>query len=148
MVGEHRKQFAAVGKLDLMSGVGAKVDEYYQNISALEEPSTPEVLARRAAALEVLAGVDSDKDDHRASRQRLAAAGDSAAELQARCAERDVLVRLLAVEPENQEVQKLLGSAYVFLGQVENILGRFEDALASERLALPLVERIAARQPD
>src|SRR5262249_10140945 len=64
MVGELRRQLRGVGKLDVLAGVGAKVDAYYRRISAVDDGGSGNAaLARRASALELLAEVEGDKHD-------------------------------------------------------------------------------------
>jgi predicted Ser/Thr protein kinase/tetratricopeptide (TPR) repeat protein len=232
MVDELRRQLVALGRIELLRGVGAKVDEYYRAVSALEDANAPEALDRRASALETLAEVDVARTDQAAARarlieavalreraaamkpgdreqrarlvealvqlggretelnkhdaalvvfrralevaralaaedpagarsqralakaqrelaQQLAEHGDVGAALEARKAERDVLVRAAAAAPEDLDLQWELGEAFLYLGQLEvNAFSRVDDALASERQALAVYDRLIAREPD
>jgi serine/threonine protein kinase len=62
MIGDLRGRLEPVGRLDVLSGVGGEVEDYYRAISSSDE-SDPAILGRRGLALATLADVADQKHD-------------------------------------------------------------------------------------
>jgi len=61
LIGELRDRLDRLGKLDLLAGLGGEVEAYYSTLAPSNELLDGPALQRRAAALEVLYGVEARK---------------------------------------------------------------------------------------
>jgi hypothetical protein len=130
MVGELRKQLAAVGRLQLFSGIGSQVDAYYRSLAG-DEAGGVEALARRASALEMLAEVEAAKNDHPAALERV----------------REALAlrqRAVSAAPSDPEQRARLAETLLRLGRGESDLGKAAPSLEAEREAVAIAQELVA----
>jgi tetratricopeptide (TPR) repeat protein/predicted Ser/Thr protein kinase len=120
IIGELRRRLEALGKLDLLAGIGKEVEGYYDSLGPSGNAPALGALLRRGAALDALASVEVKKRDF------------VAAELLARAAI-DVYTRAKAQAPHDFDAAAGLASAEISLARVLISTQRGDDAIAAAR---------------
>src|SRR5262249_3954075 len=134
MVTELRKQLEAVGKLELLGGLGDRVDAYYRAVAAFDDAARPDVAARRAAAFDVVRDVAQARPGYATGR----AAGEQVIALRERA---------LAAAPDDDELRAALAAALDRMFTVESTVTHREAALAAARRGEEEATRLLRKQP-
>ena len=134
LLGELQARLRPIGRLDVLEGVGERVERYYQDVSGPERPLDASARGRRAEALDGL------------SKVRLARAQNEAA---LRAADDAMALRgeLARSAPGKPVVELDMASAHLQRANVLRNLGRLDDAAQECELAIDEIRRAQAAQP-
>jgi tRNA A-37 threonylcarbamoyl transferase component Bud32/uncharacterized protein (DUF2267 family) len=133
MLGTLRDRLKPMGRLDVLAGVGKEVEGFYASVSTDQE-TDPEVLRRRAMALEGLQRIDDEKGNY-----------DDVHSEASRAVE--LCERLEQISPSGWAAGCAVYSL-LRLGDMENRRGVSEAALAWYRRADARLDTALARHPD
>jgi hypothetical protein len=131
---ELRDQLAALGRLDVLSGLGAEVEKYYGSLSSLDDASSGAKLTRRAIGLGLLGEVAAVKHDLPTAQAR---------ELQAI----RVLDQAIAATPGDPKARERRVESELRLAAVDSDLSQEGEALAMSRQAATEARALAAEAP-
>jgi serine/threonine protein kinase/tetratricopeptide (TPR) repeat protein len=130
-----REQLAAVGRVDVMAGLGTEVEKYYDALSLRDGASeTSASLARRAVGLDLLGEVAWSKQDLPAARMLATRAIG-------------LLEHALVVAPADTHVRETLIKAELRLADIDSDLGQVEEARTLTRHAADAARALVREQP-
>jgi tetratricopeptide (TPR) repeat protein len=134
MVSDLRTRLGAIGRKDLLAGMGAQIRDYYQRLANLPGGITADDTQRMAMALLTLGQAESERGDQAAA---LASLGDGRARLEA----------LVATSPSPARSQ-LLAEIIVEIGRVQHARGEYAAEVETFRAALVHYDALLVRNPD
>jgi tetratricopeptide (TPR) repeat protein len=133
MLGTLRDRLKPMGRLDVLAGVGKEVEGFYASVSTDQE-TDPEVLRRRAMALEGLQKIDDEKGNYDDVRREASRAVE-------------LCERLEQISPSGWSAGCAVYSL-LRLGDMENRRGVSAAALGWYRRADARLDTAIARHPD
>jgi len=128
MVSDMRERLEAVGKLDLMAGLGEHVRLYYDEMASLPGGMRPEDVDRMAGALSILGEAEKQSGDLDDALRTLE---DARTRLRA-------LVEADPDAPETAERRRVVADATQMIGAIQQARGTTDAALISYREAVEL----------
>ncbi|HUQ07771.1 MAG TPA: serine/threonine-protein kinase [Kofleriaceae bacterium] len=134
MVSDLRTRLGAIGRKDLLAGMGAQIRDYYRRVAELPGGMTADDTQRMALALLTLGQAESERGDQAAA---LATLGDGRTRLEA----------LVAQAPDRSRRQ-LLAELIVEIGRVQHARGEYTAEVDTYRAALVHYDALLVGDPD
>ena len=138
MVQDLRTRLGAIGRKDLLAGMGAQIRDYYRLLAALPGGITASDTLRMAAALHTLGQAEAERGDTPAA---LTSLGEGRARLEA----------LIAATPDGPDLGaqfQLLAELVVEIGRVQHARGEYSAEIETVRAALVHYDALLVRNPD
>ena len=138
MVEDLRTRLGAIGRKDLLAGMGAQIRDYYRQLATLPGGITADDSLRMAVALHTLGQAETERGDPAAA---LISLGDG----------RTLLEGLLAAAPDgaSSPVQRqLLAEILVEIGRAQHARGEYAGEVETYRAALVHYDALLVRFPD
>jgi hypothetical protein len=132
MVSDLRTRLGAIGRKDLLAGMGAQIRDYYRQLAALPGGLGADDTLRMAAALHTLGQAEAERGDQAAA---LATLGDGRA-------------RLEALPTGDRARLQLLAELIVEIGRVQHARGEYAAEVETFRAALVHYDALLVRDPD
>ena len=140
MVSDLRTRLGAIGRKDLLAGMGAQIRDYYARLAALPGGITADDTERMATALLTLGQAESERGDQAAA---LASLGDGRARLEALIATSPDIVT-----PADRARRQLLAEIIVEIGRAQHARGEYQAEVETFRAALVHYDALLVRDPD
>ena len=140
MVSDLRTRLGAIGRKDLLAGMGAQIRDYYAQVAALPGGITADDTQRMATALHTLGQAESERGDQAAA---LASLGDGRARLEALIAASPDIVT-----PADRARRQLLAEIIVEIGRAQHARGEYQAEVETFRAALVHYDALLVRDPD
>ncbi len=141
MVSDLRTRLGAIGRKDLLAGMGAQIRDYYRLLADLPGGITTDDTLRMATALYTLGQAEAERGDLATA---LTSLGDGRARLEALISGGGT-----ATPSDNQRAaQQLLAEIIVEIGRVQHARGEYTAEVETFRAALAHYDALLVRNPD
>jgi serine/threonine protein kinase/tetratricopeptide (TPR) repeat protein len=139
MVSDLRTRLGAIGRKDLLAGMGAQIRDYYTQLAELPGGITDDDTQRMAVGLYTLGQAEAERGDQAAA---LVSLGDGRARL-------DKLVAATPPEaPAYRARRQLLAEIIVEIGRAQHARGEYDAEVATYRAALVHYDALLVQDPD